>query len=240
MRTWLVRDVMTTDVVSVDEWTPCREIINVLIGNRISGAPVVDYFGHVGGVVSETDLIPRVEAGGERRRPRPLDGRRRRAALAKAAGTVAGDVMTVPAITVTPGTPLPAAARTLRRAGVKRLPVVDDLGRLIGIVSRGDLLRVYLRADAAIRQDVVREVLQRCLTVEPGQVWVTVSGGIVRLAGRLDRRSAAELAVRLTRAIPGVMDVVDRLEYDFDDSVLKPPASHPFDAEPYEPRAPLH
>ena len=240
MRTWRVRDVMTTDVVSVSQWTPYREIIDRLAGHRISGVPVTDYFGHVEGVVSESDLMPRLEAGGERLRRRAFDRPRRRAAKAKAAGTVAGDVMTVPAITVGPDTPLRTAAGILDREGVKRLPVIDELGRLVGIVSRGDVLRVYLRPDDEVREDVVGEVLHRVLAVEPGVVRVSVTDGLVRLDGRLDRRSAAELAVRLTRKVPGVVDVADRLTYDFDDGALVRSLPHPFEAEQYEPRVLRH
>jgi CBS domain-containing protein len=239
MRAWQVRDVMTTDVLSVREGTPYRAIVNLLTGGRVSGLPVVDYIGHVTGVVSETDLMHRVEAGGERPRQHLFDGRRTRSAKAKAAATVAGDLMTTPAVTVLPDTPLSTAAEVLEREGVKRLPVVDELGRLVGVVTRGDVLRVYLRSDAEIRQDVVREVLQRVLAVEPGTVRASVTDGVVRLSGRVDRRTTAELAVRLTREVPGVVDVVDRLEFDFDDRALARSRSgraHPFEAEGYEPR----
>jgi osmotically-inducible protein OsmY len=100
---------------------------------------------------------------------------------------------------------------------VKRLPVTDELGRLVGIVSRGDLLRVYLRPDTAVESDVVEEVLRRTLWVEVGAVKVRVHDGVVTLSGRTDRRSTAQLAVKLTQAVPGVVDVVDRLGFDFDD-----------------------
>ncbi|MCO1594995.1 CBS domain-containing protein [Micromonospora sp. RHAY321] len=89
----------------------------------------------------------------------------------------------------------------LDREQVKRLPVLDDLGRLVGIVSRADLLRVHLRSDAEIREDVVQEVLRRVLAVRDGLVTVEVRHGEVTLAGRLDRRSVVDIAGRL--AAPG-------------------------------------
>jgi CBS domain-containing protein len=239
MKRWRVRDVMTTDVVSVDEWTPYRDIVDLLSGCRVSGLPVVDYFGHVTGVVSEADLLHRVESGGRPpRKRRYLARRRTRKATEKATGTVAGDLMTAPAVTVLADLPLAEAARAMEHAGVKRLPVVDDLGRLVGVVTRGDLLRVFLRGDAEIREDVVNEVLSRVLAVEPGTVRVSVDHGVVKLAGRLDRQSSAALAVRLSHEVAGVVDVVDRLTYDYDDRALVRASTggHPFDAEPDVPR----
>ncbi|WP_238452103.1 CBS domain-containing protein [Micromonospora sp. 4G55] len=128
--------------------------------------------------------------------------------------------MTAPAVTTYPESPLPAAARLMDREVVKRLPVLDDLGRLVAIVTRGDLLRVHLRSDAEIRADVVQEVLRRVLAVRDGLVTVRVRDGAVTLDGRLDRRSAADLAVRLAGQVSGVVRVVDTIGYDVDDTVL--------------------
>lgn len=239
MRLWRVRDVMTTDVVSVDEWAPYRDIVDLLTGCRISGVPVIDYFGHVTGVVSEADLLYRLESGGVRQKATVFDGRRARQCKTKAAGVVAGDLMTAPAVTVMAETPLNEAAQLMDHKGVKRLPVVDDLGRLVGVVTRGDILRVYLRGDAEIRDDVMSEVLGRVLALEPGTVTAGVAGGIVELSGEVDRRTVAELAVRLTRAVPGVIDVVDKMTFSFDDGELArwDPHGHPFDAELSAPKA---
>jgi CBS domain-containing protein len=239
MGLWRVRDVMTTDVVSIGEYAPYRDIVDLLTGCRISGVPVVDYFGHVAGVVSEADLLHRVETDGLPPRRHLFDGRRRRAVRAKATASVAAGLMTTPALTVMPDTPLGVAARLMERAEVKRLPVVDELGRLIGVITRSDALRVYLRGDAEIREDVVREVLERVLSVEPGTVRVSVNGGVVEMVGEVDRRSVADIAVRLARAVPGVIEVVDRLTYDFDDGAMARSAdghAHPFEAEEYVPR----
>jgi CBS-domain-containing membrane protein len=147
-------------------------------------------------------------------------GRRRREAQEKAHGLLARDVMSAPAVTVLPRTTLTGAAKLMDDERVKRLPVTDDLGRLCGIVSRGDLLRVYLRPDVEIQRDVVDEVLGHTLWVEPGMVDVIVRDGVVTLTGRTDRLSTAQLAVKLTGNVPGVVEVIDRLGYDFDDRKL--------------------
>ncbi|MGY3519812.1 MULTISPECIES: CBS domain-containing protein [Micromonospora] len=220
MRTWQVGDVMTKDVVTVGEETPYRQIVDVLVRRGISGVPVVDGFRRVLGVVSETDLLHRIERVGHPDERRVFEGRRRRVAREKAAALVAGDLMTAPAVTTYPQASLPAAARQLDRDAVRRLPVLDDLGRLVGIVTRGDLLRVHLRTDAEIREEVVREVLRRVLAVRDGLVTVRVRDGEVTLDGRLDRRSAVDLAGRLAAQVGGVVRVVNTIAYDVDDDAL--------------------
>jgi CBS-domain-containing membrane protein len=220
MKLWQVGDVMTADVVSVAEKTPYRGIVDLMMQRRVSAVPVVDDFRRVVGVVSEADLLHKVELASESLEPRVFESRRHRSARTKARGAVAADLMSAPAVTVLPTTPVAAAARLMDGEQVKRLPVTDDLGRLVGIVSRGDLLKIYLRPDADIRGDVVDEVLRRVLAVEDGMVVVQVLDGVVTLTGRLDRWSATDIAVRLSRQVAGVVQVVDRLDFDFDDSNL--------------------
>lgn len=220
MRTWQVRDVMSTDVVTARTDTPYRKIVDVLTERNISAVPVVDDFGRVLGVVSEADLLHKIEFVGQPHERRIFARSRHRSARAKADAGIAAELMTTPAITTHPETSLTAAAKTMNREQVKRLPVVDELGRLIGIVTRGDLLKVHLRPDADIRRDVEREVLRRVLSVEEGMINVIVEDGIVRLVGQLDRRSSAEIAGRLAAQVSGVVEVINDLGYDFDDSRL--------------------
>jgi CBS domain-containing protein len=220
MTTWQVGDVMSTDVVTVEEDTPYRRIVDVLTGRRISAVPVLDHGGHVVGVVSEADLLYKVERAGEPHERRVFESRRHRAARVKADAALARDLMTAPAVTAYADTPLVAAARTMDRAHVKRLPVIDDLGRPVGIVTRGDLLKVHLRPDADIRRDVVQQVLHGVLLLAEGAVRVEVDDGVVRLAGRVEHRSAAETAVRLAGQVSGVVQVVGELGYETDDTPL--------------------
>lgn len=220
MRTWQVGDVMSTDVATVREDTPYREIIDMLASRHVSALPVVDDFRRVLGVVSEADLLHKVQLIGQPHERRIFEGSRQRAARVKADAAIAADLMTAPAVTAFPQTPLVAAAKTMNSEQVKRLPVIDDLGRLVGIVTRGDLLKVHLRPDADIRHDVVQEVLRRILAIEEGVVQVTVQDGVVRLTGQMDRRTSVDIAGRLAAQVSGVVDVVNELGYDFDDSPL--------------------
>ncbi|GAA4473898.1 CBS domain-containing protein [Phytohabitans houttuyneae] len=220
MKLWTVADVMTTDVVTVNEQAPYREIVDLLATRQISAVPVVDDFDRVLGVVSEADLLHKIETEGHPDARRVFEGRRRRARRTKATAVVARDLMTVPAVTVMPHTLIPAAARRMDTEHVKRLPVINDLGRLVGIVTRSDLLKVHLRPDRDIRRDVVEGVLHRVLALRDGTVRVEVHDGVVTLVGELDRHSAAITAVRLTEAVAGVVAVQDRLTYLFDDNAL--------------------
>ncbi|MEU8261808.1 CBS domain-containing protein [Micromonospora sp. NPDC048999] len=221
MRTWQVGDVMTRDVATVGEERPYRQIVDVLIRRAVSAVPVVDGHRRVLGLVSEADLLHKVERAGQPDERRVFEGRRRRTAREKAGALLARDLMTAPAVTTYPQASLPAAARLMDREAVKRLPVLDDLGRLVGIVTRGDLLRVHLRTDAEIREDVVQEVLRRVLAVRDGLVTVQVRDGAVTLDGRLDRRGAVELAGRLAAQVSGVVQVHNAIAYDVDDGTLR-------------------
>jgi CBS domain-containing protein len=125
--------------------------------------------------------------------------------------------MTSPAITISPDATLVAAAKLMDQRRVKRLPVVDADHRLIGIVSRADLLKTFLRDDDEIREEVIRDVFMRVLWAEPERFEVTVDDGVVTLSGELQLRSSTVIAVRLTRKVDGVVDVIDKLSYQIDD-----------------------
>jgi CBS-domain-containing membrane protein len=214
-----VRDVMTRDVITVGLTATYKTVTELLAVWEISAVPVLDDAGRVVGMASEADLMPKVEYedGAE---PAPLLDRHRKA-RGKAAGATAADVMTSPAVTIGPDASVVEAARLMDRARVKRLPVVDADGELVGIVSRRDLLSVFLRLDEAIRGEVVDDVFRRVLFVEPPQVSVEVHDGVVTLAGELEQKGLVEIAERLCRAVDGVVDVVNRLRYRVDDSKLR-------------------
>ncbi|BCY09402.1 CBS domain-containing protein [Actinoplanes sp. L3-i22] len=224
MRTWRVEDVMTRDVVSVTEDASYRELVDLLVGKRISAVPVVDALGRVAGVVSEADLLRKIEYAGVDH-PRILERRRRRDQRAKASARTAAGLMSAPPVVAMGRTSIAAAARRMDAHHVKRLPVTDDLGRLVGIASRGDLLRICRRSDEQIRDDVRTGVLRTFLVDEADGVTVQVRDGVVTLSGKAERRSSAELARRLTRQVAGVVAVVSSLTWSFDDRKFDKP--HP-------------
>ncbi|MFI7413408.1 CBS domain-containing protein [Streptomyces sp. NPDC049627] len=201
----IVRDVMTRDVAVVDRDAAFKDIVRTLQARKVSALPVVDGAGHVLGVVSEADLLPKEEFRDSD--PDRYTQLRRLSDLAKAGSVTAGELMTRPALTVTAGATLAQAARTMARARVKRLPVVDADGRLEGVVSRTDLLKVFLRDDEEIAEEVRREVVAYLFPAPESAVRVEVRDGVVRLAGRLRDTSLVPVAARLVRAVEGVVDV---------------------------------
>jgi CBS-domain-containing membrane protein len=233
MKTWRVGDVMTAPAVSVRPDTGYRRIADLLVAHAISAVPVVDGDGKVLGVVSEADLLPKLNYP-DRVPAHPLVSRRRRETNRRALGDTAGKLMTSPAETIQATASLATAARRMEAARVRRLPVLDESGRLVGIVSRRDLVRLYARPDPEIWTDIVQQVFD-AMWLDPSTVDVGVSAGVVTLTGQVDRVSTREIVVRLTRAVPGVVDVVERLTASFDDSAGARSVwvgSHPFDAEP--------
>lgn len=219
-----VSDVMQRDVVTAQRDTPFRQIAALLAEHHISGVPVVDGDGKVLGVVSTTDLVRRQPRRKEEapHRPRPVHALRTGRVRQKSRALTAGELMTRPAITAAPRQSLAEAARVMARHHCNRLPVIDDEGRLMGIVTRGDLLTVFLRSDDDIRREVIDEVLVRTLWLAPHTIDVSVHGGVVTLSGELPRRSDVPVALRLTSRVDGVVEVTDRLGHQEDDSRLRP------------------
>lgn len=221
MSTLIVRDVMTDDVASVRADTPFKSVVWALATRQVSGAPVLDADRVVVGVVTEADLLPKQTR--ERRVVRwPFSSRARRLRARKACGLVTGELMSAPAVTVTPDTPLSDAAVTLARYGVRRLPVVDAAGRLVGVLSRRDALRAFLRADSGIALEIERDVLKEAMCVDPASVWVQVRDGVVTLSGQLEHKGMVACAEELTRAVDGVVDLVNDLTYARDDTTARP------------------
>ena len=213
----LVRDVMTTEVVAVEAWTPFKEIVARLAEHRISAVPVLDADGRVLGVVTEADLLLKQEhPDPEVDVPRAWS-RRRRLERKKAAAVVAGKLMTTPPVTVPPTGTVTEAARRMHTARIKRLPVVDEEGRLVGIVSRADLLKVFTRPDDAIRRELMEDVIVGDFMMNPSRFFIDVDDGVVVLQGRVERRSLIPYLVRTVHGVEGVVRVEDRLTFDLDD-----------------------
>jgi len=212
---------MSSPVVAVSVDARFKEIVEALTELSVSAVPVVDAGNRVLGMVSETDLLHKEEVKDVAEPVRRLVERRaRRTVRDKAAADTAADLMTGPAVTVRSDAPVPAAARLLAEHDISRLPVVDD-GRLVGIVTRSDLLGVFRRADGAIRDEVIDDVIRHTLWADPDKVAVDVTDGVVTLSGRVELKSLIGFAVRLTGAVDGVVDVIDKLTYDRDDTTWK-------------------
>lgn len=213
-----VENVMTTDVAAVNENASFHTVAELLISRGVSGVPVLDDDDRVLGVVSEADLLAKQEFKeryyGDDYRP-PLRARLRHATgsegsgYRKSVGETAGQLMTSPAHVTTADVPVVFAARQLDKYGVKRLPVVDADGRLVGIVSRRDLIKAFIRLDADIERQV-RETV-------PSGLDVKTADGVVTLYGTCDQRSQTVTAVRLAESVDGVVAVRDELGWKHDD-----------------------
>ncbi len=217
MKRHSVGEIMTRDVVSVTVTAGYKDIVATLTEHALTAVPVVDDVGMVLGVVSEADLLHKVELAGVQTRRRLLERKQTRVARDKAEADVAWDLMTAPAIVIRAQDSVAHAARMMDAKRIKRLPVVGADGTLIGIVSRGDILRLYLRHDEEIRREVTEEVLLRTLWIDPQNLTIAVDHGVVTLAGTLDRRSAIPVVLRLVQTVAGVVDVVNHLSYHYDD-----------------------
>jgi len=215
-----VRSVMSADVVTVREGTPFKDVVRALSGCDVSAVPVVDGDRHVVGVVSEADLLVK-QGTQEVEFSRSLaDWWRGRRNLRRAAAVRAVDLMSTPVVTVTEDATVAGAARLMTQHNVKRLPVVDAGGRLTGIVSRKDVLTVFLRRDEDIRDDVVTRVFEHGLgiAVSPATVTVDVHAGEVTLTGLLELKSQVGLVEDMTGHIDGVVDVAVSVDYRRDDT----------------------
>lgn len=220
-----IEDVMTRDVVTVGPDTEFRDIVAALHARGISALPVVDDERRILGIVSEADLLrAQVEQAED---THLLPGLRRLANRhTKGEGHTAHELMTTPVVSVEPGAGTLRGARLMDRHHVKRLPVVDADGRLIGIVSRCDLLRTFLRPDGEIRAEIEQDVLRTALWLEPGTIVVDVRDAVVFLSGAVDNRSLIDIVLRLCRAVDGVESVTHTLTFDFDDSHIRPGPAH--------------
>ncbi len=224
-----VRDVMSSDVVSVAPNMPLKELAALLTERRISGVPVVDG-GNVVGVVSEADvLMKQVGRPISRRRPLewifgeqqdPEEVRRRMAATV-------GEAMSAPAVTIHADRPLREAAALMVDSKVNRLPIVDD-GRLVGILTRADLVRAYLRRDEEALRAIREDVFRKTMWLDPDAYRLSVREGKLSMEGKVDRKSTSTILERLGGLVEGVDRIDNRLTWEFDDSHLEPPA----DGEP--------
>ncbi|MFI8287554.1 CBS domain-containing protein [Streptomyces sp. NPDC085614] len=218
MRHRRIDRLMTREVVSVRGDAPFKEVVRTLSRSRVTAVPVLDGGGRVLGVVSEADLLRKTAdqaavPGGQRAVP-GLEAPER----AKSEGTRAEELMSAPAVCARPEWTVPEAARLMEVQGVKRLVVVDDEDRPVGIVSRRDLLGVFLREDDDIRREIVEDVLGDTLRLTPDVLSVEVRDGRVDLVGSLPFRRMIPAVERMCATVDGVVSVsCSRLTYDIDD-----------------------
>ncbi|HTT53798.1 MAG TPA: CBS domain-containing protein [Streptosporangiaceae bacterium] len=206
-----VSDVMTKDVVSVRETADYKDIVAVMRQLHVSAFPVLDSADHLVGVVSEADLL--LKEVGQEALAGSLLGSGRRGERAKAAGVTAAELMTTPVVTVRPEDSVSAAARLMHDRRVKRLPVVNEEGHLVGIVTRVDLLGVFDHPDTQIRDRVIKDVIAGEFALDPRGFEVTVRSGVVTVSGQVENRAMAPLLVSAIRHREGVVGVRDRLSF---------------------------
>jgi CBS domain-containing protein len=209
-----VRDVMTTRVIWVRRDASFREMAVALREHRVSAFPVLDAGGKVVGVVSEADLLTKEALDSDPEgMPGMITGMLRRKEQEKARGVTAGDLMTSPPVIVRPEDTIEHAARLMYTRRVKRLPVVDAVGHLVGVISRADVLAVFDRSDKEIRAEITSEVMRDEFGIGPKGFKVTVKDGIVTLEGTPDTAVLGHEIVRRIRHVQGVVAVRDRLSY---------------------------
>jgi CBS domain-containing protein len=222
-----VSDVMTARVHVASPDMPFKLLVRLIQENRVSAIPIVDRQGVPIGIVSEADLLLKeqrhdLESGHDLVHPRA-----RRDQKAKATGNIASELMTTPPITIAAGASLTAAARLMQERNVRRLVVVDERGRIAGIVSRSDLLQVFLRTDEELREEIVDGLLPQLLWPVPDDIRVDVRWNVVTLAGEVDRKSDVDVLSRLARELDGVVDLVNNLTHRWDDTAKNLPDAAP-------------
>jgi CBS-domain-containing membrane protein len=230
-----VADVMTRDVVTARPDTGYADLVRLMTEHSVSALPVVGGDGTVVGVVSEADLLAKESARAEGGPHSLVALLHRHRDKDRAGATVAAGLMTSPAVTVGAPTRVNEAARVMADHRVKRLPVVTDDGVLLGVVSRADLLGVFLRADAEIAAEIRRDVFERSLDTPAAQVQVAVADGQVVLDGTVERRSWVRVAGELVEGVDGVVSVLNRLGWSWDDTGVTIPEAMAVDIR-HEPR----
>ena len=209
-----VKDVMSTRVYAVRECASFKEIATRLHELRVSAFPVIDLDGKVIGVVSEADLLPKEALEG--RVPSVLHSLGHSREQSRITAVTAADLMTTPAVTIGPKEPVTHAARLMYARRVKRLPVTSDEGKLIGIVTRSDVLSVYRRPDAEIRRAIAQDLILDTFLCDPARFTVMVTDGVVTIEGTPETAAVGHDIISDARHMVGVVAVRDRLSYPSD------------------------
>jgi CBS domain-containing protein len=219
-----VSELMTEKVLTIGPEAPIKDVAKVLISNGISGMPVCSIEGRVLGVISEGDILYKEHDPSEGHLGGPLgwivDGTLSPARVTKAKALTARKAMTSPAITIAPWESAATAAQMMCERHVNRLPVVKD-GLLLGIVTRADLIRAFIRTDAEIERELKEDILERIMWIDTGKVEISVQDGVAALSGRLTIRSDVDLLNRLVARVPGVVEIESTVTWDVDDTTRK-------------------
>lgn len=219
-----VRDLMTTDAITTTPEAPLKEAARTMVREKVSGLPVLQD-GKLVGIVTEGDFLRQEANRDQPYRLSLLEALFGDGGAEPAVETV-GEVMSEPVITITADATVSEAARVMSHRKVKRLPVVDDDGSLIGVISRADVVNAFTKPDEVIEDEVREDIVRRLLFLEPDAVGVDVKEGVVTLTGELENRTEAHLLEELTRRIAGVVRVISKLTYEVDDERIG--KSHPF------------
>ena len=217
-----VGDVMTARVHVATPVTPFKILVRLIEENKVSAIPIVDQQGIPLGIVSEADLLLKERRQELEGATNLLHFRRQARDRAKAEGMVASALMTSPPLSIAADATLTEAARLMQERNVRRLIVVDKNGRIAGIVSRSDLLQVFLRNDEDLREEIVTNVVPSIILDQPEDVGVEVSYNVVTLHGEVDRKSDSEILERLISEVDGVVQVLNVMSYRWDDSKVQP------------------
>jgi CBS-domain-containing membrane protein len=206
-----VKDVMSTHVIAVRRSAHYKEMAAMLHRMRLSAFPVIDEDNKVIGVVSETDLLTKEALEGSV--PRTVQGMTRQRVQSQVNGVTAADLMTKPAVTIGPDQTVTDAARLMYNRRVKRLPVVNGDGTLIGIVTRSDVLSVYSKPDPQIQSEITEDLIRGTFGCDPAKFTVTVKDGIVTVEGTPETTQVGLDIIDAARHVEGVVAVRDRLTY---------------------------
>ena len=209
-----VKDLMVTGVVTVAPETSLKDVARILAERGISGLPVVDESGAVAGVVSEADILMKAQGAAPEHRSalgrllHPADPEEE----AKLDARSAAEAMTSPAVTIEAHAAVSEAASLMVQRGINRLPVVEN-GKLVGIITRADVVRAFTRDDAELREEIREDVILKKFWISPETVNVTVEGGEVSLSGEVEKQSVAELLASYVEHLPGVVSVRSSLSW---------------------------
>ncbi len=216
-----VRDIMTTNTISVRGDTLLKEAARIMVRNQISGLPVIDSDGRLVGIVTEGDFLRQEVSRDRPYRLSLLDALFGDSTPETPIAETVAEVMTDKVVTITPEASIGEAARLMASRNVKRLPVVGDEGVLEGIISRADIVNAFTKPDDIIEDEVREDIIRRLLFLDPESIEVTVSDGIVHLGGELENRTEVTLLEELARRIAGVVKVESDLTYVVDDRKLE-------------------